>query len=126
MYRAVAYTISVERRRTSGTLWYQGSISVTATCWWDKDKRFPVGTYRGCSATTMGSKKNSQGKPREAIYFPYIKGYQGIFIHMGTGAEWSDGCIAINEPDMLKIYNDITPKNGANVTVIVKDIYWGL
>jgi len=40
---------------------------------------------------------------------------------MGTGPAWSDGCIVIEEPEMLKIYSAITPKNAQNVTVEITD-----
>lgn len=118
----MSYTITVERGKATGTLTYAGSVTVTARCWWDLMKKIPAATYTGCSATTMSTKKNSRGGPREAVYFPEVPGFRGIFIHMGTSAKWSDGCIVINETDMLKIYNDIDPKNGRNVTVTVKDV----
>ena len=112
------YTIEITRQTNSGTLKFvHGSVSVSATCYWDKSRKIPAGTYSGCSATTMASKLNSSGGPREAIYIPNVSGYSEIFIHMGNNANWSDGCIVINEPDMLTIYNAITPKNAANVTV---------
>jgi hypothetical protein len=40
---------------------------------------------------------------------------------MGTNAEWSDGCIVIVESEIKKIYNDILPKDGKNITVNVTD-----
>ena len=67
----------------------------------------------------MSIKLNSQGLPREAIYIANVPGYSGIFIHMGTGLAWSDGCIVIEENDLLVIYNDIEPKNDNHVTVHV-------
>ncbi len=68
----------------------------------------------------MDQKLNSKGNPREAIYIPDT-GFVGIFIHMGTGPTWSDGCIVIPESKLLEIYNNIKPKNAGNVTVIVRD-----
>jgi hypothetical protein len=116
-----SYEITVRRGKTKGTLTYSGGISVTSTCWWDLKRKIPAATYPGCSATTMNTKLNSKKKPREAIFLPNVKGFKGIFIHMGTGPDWSDGCVVIVEEDLLKIYNDIVPKNGQNVTVIISD-----
>ncbi|MBI3469279.1 MAG: L,D-transpeptidase [Planctomycetes bacterium] len=115
------YTIDIKRGKDSGTLTYSGGVSVSTTCWWDPKRKIPARTYTGCSATTMATKKNSLGKPREAIFFPDVPGYKGIFIHMGTNAAWSDGCIVIAEAEIKKIYNDILPKDGKNVTVTVSD-----
>ncbi len=70
----------------------------------------------------MATKKNSSGGPREGIYLPNEQtGKKGIFIHYGKNPSWSDGCIVVVEPEMLKIYNAITLKNGQNVEVIVRD-----
>jgi hypothetical protein len=69
----------------------------------------------------MDSKLNSAKKPREAVFIPNVAGFKGIFIHMGTGPNWSDGCVVIKEPEIKKIYNDIAPKNGKNVTVVISD-----
>lgn len=116
------YKIEIKRGEKQGKLTYKGQkASVYTTCWWDLKKKIPAATYSDCSATTMATKKNSRGQPREAIYIPNVPGFKGIFIHMGTSSAWSDGCIVINESELLKIYNDVAPKNGANVTVVVKD-----
>ena len=115
------YTIKVKRGKANGTLTYNGSISLSTACWWDLKKKIPAGTYDRCSATTMSTKKNSAGEPREAIYISDTPGYSGIFIHMGTSASWSDGCIVIKESEIKKIYNDVVPKNGQNVSVEVTD-----
>jgi hypothetical protein len=117
-----SYKVTVTRGKSSSTLTYAGSISVTTTCWWDPDKKIPKGTYSGCSATTMATKMNSEGKPREAIFIPNVLGFKGIFIHKGTSAAWSDGCVVIAEPEIKRIYNDIDPKDGKNVTVTIIDI----
>jgi hypothetical protein len=116
-----AYSINVRRGKKNGTLTYSGGAIVSTTCWWDPVKKIPAGTYTGCSATTMAKKKNSSGQPREAIFLPNVPGFKGIFIHMGTGPGWSDGCVVIVETEILRIYNDILPKNGKNVTVIISD-----
>jgi hypothetical protein len=80
------YRITVERGQSQGTLKYSGTFQLSTTCWWDLVRKIPAGTYAGCSATTMATKKNSAGQPREAIYLAGVPGYRGIFIHMGTGA----------------------------------------
>lgn len=116
------YKVMVKRDKSEGTLTYNGSINLSTRCWWDLVKKIPAGTYSGCSATTMKTKKNSAGNPREAIYIPGVQGLSGIFIHMGKSSEWSNGCIVINESEIKKIYDDIIPKDGRNVTVEVTDI----
>jgi hypothetical protein len=117
------YTIRVDRGKSDGTLKFNhGSVSVSTKCWWDPKVKIPASTYTGCSATTMATKKNSKKKPREAILIPSVPGHAGIFIHMGTSAAWSDGCIVIKESEVLKIYKEIDPKNGKNVDVVVKDV----
>jgi|GEM_PF-1397959 len=117
------YTIEVIRGAEDGRLTFtHGTVSVDTTCWWKLDNAIAAKTYTGCSATTMATKKNSSGGPREAVYLPDAQtGKNGIFIHYGKNASWSDGCIVLVEAEMLKIYNAIAPKNGANVTVVVKD-----
>ncbi len=32
---------------------------------------------------------------------------------------WSDGCIVIEEDKLIEIYNDISPKDGKNVKVVI-------
>jgi hypothetical protein len=90
---------------------------------WNLMKKIPAGKYLKCSATTMSRKKNSRGNPREAIFLPGVVGFSEIFIHLGKPpyAKWSDGCVVIDENKMIEIYNAITPKNGHNVTIIIKD-----
>ena len=88
---------------------------VEATCWWDLLKVIPAGTYTGCSATIM-HKKRLRG-----IFIPNVPGYIGIFIHVGGGPDASDGCIVCHKAYIDKIWNDIHPKDGRNVTVTVID-----
>lgn len=120
------YRIRVSRDNAdNGQLIYEGTFRHICTCWWDPPDRIPAGVYTGCSATTMNSAKNSRGGKREGIYLPNVPGRVGIFLHYWPGTNlsvWSDGCILLLEPDMLKIWNDITPKNGSNVTVSVSDV----
>ena len=116
------YLIQVSRQKSEGELRFAyNSLVVKTTCWWDLNNKIPAGTYRGCSATTMSTKRNSAGGAREGIFIPGVPGHSQIFIHMGTSAAWSDGCIVIDETEMLRIYNAITPKNGHNVTVEISD-----
>jgi hypothetical protein len=131
--RAMAsYYIRIQRTRTGqGKLTYTGSFIHTCDCWWDAEDEINLGTYTRCSKTFMGTRKNSQGKPREGIYFPDVPGRTGIFIHYwpGPGADlkvWSDGCTVVLEDDMLKIWNDISPLDGHNVTIkVVARNYYG-
>lgn len=114
------FKIDVVRGKTQGKVKFvHGGLSINTTCYWDLLKKIPAGTYTGCSKTRMTTKTNSNGKPREAIYIPNVSGYSGIFIHMGSSAAWSDGCIVISEVEMLKLYQAISPDNGQNVTVRV-------
>ena len=118
----MSYTINITRYEKEGILTFKtAKASVSTTCYWDLKKKIPTGIYSGCSATTMARKKNSKKKPREGIYIPNVKGFAGIFIHMGTSSAWSDGCIVIKEAQVLKIYDAITPKDGRNVTVKITD-----
>lgn len=116
------YNIVVTRESKEGTLSFSvGSETIVTPCWWDLDKKIPAKSYSGCSATHMSNKKNSSGTAREAIWLPKVQGFTGIFIHLGTSSAWSDGCIVIREKEMLEIWHTIKPKNGANITVEVKD-----
>ena len=127
------YEITITRgpaadRKSKGTLKYTGTITHSCDCYWNKDKRIPVGTYERCSKTYMANALNSKKEQREGIYLPDVAGYSGIFIHYGTNlndasslAVWSKGCIVMDEDDVLKIWDDITPKDGFNVKVSVED-----
>ncbi len=116
----MAYNIEVKRGKTDGDLTFtSGKTTISTKCYWDPLKKIPAGTYKNCSATTMARKKNSKGQPREAVFIPGVTGFSGIFIHMGKKpfADWSDGCVVIEESKMLEIYKAIKPKDGRNVTV---------
>ena len=121
------YTVQILRTGVNeGKLKYTGSFTHSCKCWWDPQDRIAAGTYSHGSATTMSTKTNSRGGAREGIYIPSVPKRFGIFVHYwpGPGAKlevWSDGCTLILEADMLKIWNDIKPKDGQNVTVTVRD-----
>lgn len=119
----MSYTINVVRDfpKGEGTLTYtSGNTSVSTTCWFELANPIPAKEYNLCSATTMSSKKNSSGGNREAIYLPDSQtGRGGIFIHMGSSSAWSEGCIVIVEPELLKIWNSINPKDSHNVSITV-------
>ena len=109
------YEITI--RRGSGTT---GRLSCPAVgvseiaCFWKKDKRIPVGTYKGCSTTKMDSKQ------KHAIFIPDVVGFKGIFIHKGKGPGSSDGCIIVPEEVIEKMWAAI-PADQKNITVKVFD-----
>ncbi len=124
----MAYKIVVVRsHKNKGKLTYTGGTKdVTCDCWWDPDDQISAGTYTKCSKTHLTNKTNSKGNPREGIYFPSVAGRNGIFIHYWPGeqadlSKWSDGCVCVLEKDMLEIWDDISPANGKNVTIEVRD-----
>lgn len=118
----MTYKITVIRGDKKGVLTFKsGDKTITSDCYWNESKKIPARTYEECSATTMARKKNSKGKPREAVFIPNVPGFSGIFIHLGKVPyeKWSDGCIVIPENKIIEIYNAIKPKDGKNVTVSV-------
>ena len=137
----MTYEIKVVRGENQGTLSFSsGSISVNTPCWWDPAVKVVAGTYSGY-ATWMADKidagsppdnkpcpwKNNQ-KRRIGIYLgkgvPVVnrtRHSDDIFIHKGTDAGWSDGCIVADSGEVLKIWGAITPKDSMNITVIVED-----
>ena len=111
------YTIEVKRGEKDGTLKCSGA-KVNTKCWWDMKNAkgvIPAGTYSGCSATTMATKGH------HAIFLPNVKGWKGIFIHVGNGPNASAGCLVIKKAEMEKLYGAVDPKDGKNVTVKVID-----
>lgn len=122
------YTINVVRDSDSGILTFRhGGVSVDTKCWWDKDVKIDAGSYTGY-ATRMANKYNADGTKRQAIWLGTgvpvnnnARKSNGIFIHKGTSAAWSDGCIVIEEKEVLKIWNAIDPKETPNITVVVSD-----
>lgn len=125
----MAYEIKVRRAGSKGRLTFSlGDINVDAPCWWDPDVKIGAGTYTGY-ATRMATKTDgSDGGKRQAIWLgkdvPYGHGTRSsdaIFIHKGTSAAWSDGCIVAPEDQVVKIWLAINPKDQANVTIEVVD-----
>jgi len=117
------YSIKVVRHLSKGTgtlTFIYGDITINTKCWFEIKNPLLAKTYTRCSATHMMNKRNSMGQPREAIYLPNEQtNRKGIFIHMGNSPAWSEGCIVIKEPELLNIWNAITPKNSKNVTITV-------
>ena len=119
------YIVEVERDIATGSgrlSYHHSDTSVDTTCWFQLKDPIPEKRYTGCSATHMQTKKNSKGEKREGIYIPDEQtGREGIFIHMGTDCSWSEGCIVIEESEVLKMWHSIEPKDAKNVMVIVKN-----
>ncbi len=118
----MTYKITVKRGKKEGVLTFKSADkTITTPCYWNASKKIPARTYTECSATTMARKKNSKGKPREAVFIPNVPGFSRIFIHLGKVPyeKWSDGCIVIPESKIIEIYKAIDPKDGKNVTVAV-------
>jgi len=123
------YTINVVRGPDSGILTFQhGNVSVDTKCWWDKDVKVDAGSYTAY-ATRMANKYDGyDGGKREGIWLgtgvpvnDNARKSNGIFIHKGTSAAWSDGCIVIEEAEVIKIWKAISPKEQPNVTVIISE-----
>lgn len=125
----MAYSIEVTRNLSTGTgtlTFNHAGLVINTKCWFEIKNPLIPKKYTRCSATHMSSKKNSLGQPREGIYLPNSQtNRQGIFIHMGNSAAWSEGCVVIKETELLKIWQAITPKNSENITVIIKNTIIG-
>ena len=126
---STTYTINVSRQTNTGTLTFShGTVNVSTTCWWDTAVKIDAGTYTGY-ATRMANKNDGfGGGKRQGIWLgssvPYNNGTANsnqMFIHKGTNASWSDGCIVIAENKLMEIWNTINPKETANVTVTISD-----
>ncbi|MBK8457704.1 MAG: hypothetical protein IPL47_11850 [Phyllobacteriaceae bacterium] len=126
-----AYTIDIERKGRDGLLEFRsGSVKVSTRCWWDPGMIIDAkpGGYTGIS-TTMATKTDSvTGEPRPAIWFGKGVSYNGgarrgdgAFIHEGTGASWSDGCVVIARIEMMRLIEAIKPKGQYNVTINITD-----
>ena len=123
------YIINVSRSGNTGTLSFNhGSVNVSTTCWWDVNVKIDADTYTGY-ATRMANKNDGvNGGKREGIWLgtnvPFNNGTNTsneFFIHKGTSASWSDGCIVITENKLIEIWNTINPKDTANVTINITD-----
>lgn len=87
-----------------------------------------AGTYTGY-ATRMANKDDGwDGGKRQAIWLgPNVpvngtgRRSDGIFIHKGNSAAWSDGCIVIAEQELRRIWNAIQPKEQPNVEIRISD-----
>ena len=69
----------------------------------------------------MSIERLKDGRYRMRYYANGTKSSNEIFIHGGSNASWSDGCIVANRGEVLKIWNTIHPKENANVLVKVID-----
>lgn len=122
------YSILVERSSaSSGRLRFNhGNTNIDTQCWWDPEIKIEAGVYAKCSKTRMQTKTDSvTGEKRPGIFLPDAvapdTGKKTIFIHEGKDSSWSDGCIVLNRNDMIRLWNEISPSNGFNVTVSVVD-----
>jgi hypothetical protein len=122
---AKSYTIDIQRPTgdsvDKGKLTFtDGGLSITSDCWWDPNNRIDAGTYTKCSKTVMDTLKH------DAIYLPdavsKVSGKKEIFIHHGTSSANSLGCFAVSTENFKILYAHIQPKNGQNITVVVKDV----
>jgi hypothetical protein len=133
----MSYTITVKRGQDKGTITFShGNISVNTTCWWDSNNKIDAGTYTGY-ASWMSNKREDDGvacpwknneKLRPGIYLGRgvpsnnaTRTNNGIFIHKGTSAAWSEGCVVCSSSEVLKMWNAIMPKDSACVTIVVED-----
>ena len=129
MASASTYTIDILRNGSDGTLSYKnGTINISTTCWWDPDVVIDAGTYTGYATRMANKTDGTDGGNREGIWLgkgvPYNSGggkSNGIFIHKGKDASWSDGCIVCSAALVYQIWSSIHPKETANITVTVRD-----
>ena len=126
---ADSYEIRVVRRNKDGTLTFRnGSINISETCWWDPDVVIDAGSYTAYATRMANKTDGTDGGKREAIWLgkgvPYNSGQgksNGIFIHKGTSAAWSDGCIVLAGAKVYEMWSSINPKESPNITVVVED-----
>ena len=126
---ADTYEIRVVRRNKDGTLTFRnGNINISETCWWDPEVVIDAGTYTAYATRMANKDDGSDGGKREGIWLgkgvPYNGGQgksNGIFIHKGTSAAWSDGCIVLSGAKVYEMWTSINPKEKPNVTVVVED-----
>lgn len=123
------FEITVVRGQSKGKLKFShDQVKVDTVCWWDSKVKIDAGEYTGYATRMANKSDGSDGGKRQGIWLgkdvPYKNGTKfsdGIFIHKGTSAVWSDGCIVAHENEVVKIWNAIHPKEKGNVTVKVTD-----
>ena len=125
------FEITVKRNGHSGTMTFaSGDLSVSTRCWWDLKVEIDAKSDGYvCYATRLANKRDSEtGEKRPGIWFgknvKYAHGTKSsneIFIHEGSDASWSDGCIVAKRGEVMKIWNAINPKERPNVLVKVID-----
>lgn len=123
-----SYTVTITRTgNDTGTLQFSsGGVNLNEICYWDPAVKITAGTYTQCSKTRMQTKRDSvTGELRPGIYLPTAiapdTGNYSIFIHEGKDASWSDGCIVLDRSRMMEMWNEISPKDGRNLSVRVVD-----
>jgi hypothetical protein len=132
MSSVTLFNIDVLRRGSDGQLSFShGGLNIAATCWWDPDVVIDAGTYTAYATRMTNKTDGADGGKREGIWLgrgvPYTGGNggrgtsNGIFIHKGVNASWSDGCIVLPETYVVQIWNVIQPKERPVVRVTVRD-----
>jgi hypothetical protein len=112
---AKTYTITITKTSdTEGTLeFYDGGLSLYESCWFTNNPFEKGSSYTGY-ITRMSTKTDSKypDQLRPGIYIPYPD--REIFIHEGTGPDWSTGCIVIDRDKMIELWNYIYEDNPRN------------
>jgi hypothetical protein len=108
----VEHTIAITRTgKDSGEISFN---NITAKCWFEPNNKIEAKLYTDCSLTTM------YRKGRAGIYIPNEQtGKNGIFIHYGESAHWSEGCIVTGHEMMTALY--AIKRDSMNVSVMVTD-----
>jgi len=113
--KARTFTITIKRSAgTEGKLSCVEAKLTDVPCFWKASKRIPAGTYSGGSTTIM------ETKGYQAVEIPNVLGFNGIFIHQGSGPGFSDGCIVTPKENIVALW-DAIPKDQHNITIIVTD-----
>lgn len=126
---STTFKIDVLRKGKDGILTFRhAAITISETCWWDPDVVVDAGTYTGYATRMANKSDGTDGGKREAIWLGKkvpVNGNSrmasGIFIHKGTSAAWSDGCIVMQGAKVYEMWTTITPKETANILVTVRD-----
>jgi hypothetical protein len=127
MAMADQFTINIVRGNDCGTLTFDyGDLHVNTPCWWDKTNVVDAGTYIGAATRMTNKKDGSDGGNREAIYLGqgvwmnHNRRSNDIFIHRGSSAAWSEGCIVADRDEVRRIWQCI-PQDLYIVTINVSD-----